>query len=138
MMLSAVGTSSSVRGPRVGVWAPSTKSRVVACQAESSETVQVAAGAAGVVAAPLCLYSEYVLKTTGAGLPPGPGGLVGAAEGISYLVVVGLVSWSAYTKVQTGSGLPAGPSGLLGAAEGFSYLALLGGLTVIGLNAIGV
>lgn len=27
-----------------------------------------------------------MLKTTGSGLPPGPGGLVGAAEGVSYLV----------------------------------------------------
>jgi hypothetical protein len=33
------------------------------------------------------LFSEYTLKTTGEGLPPGPGGLYGALEGVSYLVV---------------------------------------------------
>lgn len=73
-----------IAGPLVPVCRTS---RAVACKAEeSNDTVQIAAGAAGVLAAPLCLYSEYVLKTTGSGLPPGPAGLVGAAEGISYLV----------------------------------------------------
>jgi len=42
----------------------------------------------------------------------GPGGLLGALEGISYLFVVGLVGWSVFTKVKTGSGLPAGPGGV--------------------------
>jgi hypothetical protein len=45
-----------------------------------------AAIALGLLANPICLWSEYTLKTTGAGLPPGPGGALGAAEGISYLV----------------------------------------------------
>ena len=45
------------------------------------------------------LWSEYTLKTTGCGLPAGPGGLLGALEGISYLFVVGLVGFSVYTKV---------------------------------------
>ena len=45
------------------------------------------------------LWSEYTLKTTGCGLPAGPGGLLGALEGISYLFVVGLVGFSLYTKV---------------------------------------
>ena len=45
------------------------------------------------------LWSEYTLKTTGCGLPAGPGGLLGALEGISYLFVVGLVGYSVYTKV---------------------------------------
>ena len=58
-----------------------------------------AATVAGAVANPIVLYSEWVLKTTGSGLPPGPGGLYGAAEGISYLVVVGLVGWSVASKV---------------------------------------
>jgi len=34
------------------------------------------------------LYSLFVLKTTGCGLPPGPFGLEGAAEGISYTTIV--------------------------------------------------
>jgi hypothetical protein len=44
-------------------------------------TVCLAATAAGIVANPICLWSEWTLKTTGAGLPPGPGGLLGAAGG---------------------------------------------------------
>lgn len=59
----------------------------------------VAIGASGIVFNGICDYSLYVLKTTSCGLPPGPFGLLGAAEGISYLGVVGLVFWSAYTKV---------------------------------------
>jgi hypothetical protein len=74
------------------------------------------------------------LKTTGCGLPPGPGGAIGAAEGVSYLVILGTVAWSTYTKVKTGSGLPSGPAGLLGAVEGLSYLSLLAILVVFGLQ----
>ncbi len=33
-----------------------------------------------------------------AGLPEGPGGALGAAEGISYLVILGTIAWSIYTK----------------------------------------
>ena len=49
------------------------------------------------------------------GLPAGPFGLIGAAEGISYLVVIGFVASSLLSKATSGSGLPAGPGGLLGA-----------------------
>lgn len=90
--------------------------------------------ATGLVSAPLTLYSEYVLKTTGCGLPAGPFGLIGAAEGISYLVVVYIVGWSLYTKITTGKGLPAGNGGLLGAAEGLAYLSILTGLVVFGFQ----
>eukprot|EP00882_Tetradesmus_deserticola_P028167 GHRQ01031361.1.p1 GENE.GHRQ01031361.1~~GHRQ01031361.1.p1 ORF type:complete len:158 (+),score=59.42 GHRQ01031361.1:502-975(+) len=94
----------------------------------------LAAIAAGLVANPVMLFSEYTLKTTGEGIPPGPGGLYGALEGVSYLVVLGIIGWSIATKLRTGSGLPAGPSGLLGAVEGFSYLSLLGAIVVFGLT----
>ena len=90
--------------------------------------------ASGLISAPLTLYSEYVLKTTGCGLPAGPFGLLGAAEGISYLVVVYIVGWSLYTKITTGKGLPAGNAGLLGAAEGMAYLSILTGLVVFGFQ----
>lgn len=80
--------------------------------------------AAGFVANPVVLVSEYFLKTTGEGLPPGPGGIYGATEGVSYLVIVGVVAWSLYTKVKTGSGLQ---GSLLGAVEGLSYLSLVAG-----------
>lgn len=95
-----------------------------------------AAIALGLVSNPIVDWSLYTLKTTGAGLPPGPGGALGAAEGISYLIVLSIVGWSAYTKVKTGSGLPAGPAGLLGAVEGFSYLSLLAAVVILGLQAV--
>ena len=71
------------------------------------------------------------MKTTGCGLPAGPFGLIGAAEGISYLVVIGFVAASILNKVTSGSGLPAGPGGLLGAAEGLSFLTAALGLIVL-------
>ncbi len=90
--------------------------------------------AGGLVSAPVIAWSLYTLKTTGCGLPPGPGGSIGALEGVSYLIVVGIVGWSLYTKYKTGSGLPNGPFGLLGAVEGLSYLSLLAILGVFGLQ----
>ena len=65
---------------------------------ESGETV---VGVTGLVMSVIMLYSEYVLKMTGSGVPEGPYGLFGAAEGLSYLGVVGLVAFSLYTKVKT-------------------------------------
>lgn len=111
--------------------------RVLICQAKSSEsgsTGEVAAAVGGLVANPVIGYSLYTLKTTGCGLPPGPGGLLGALEGVSYLVVAAIVGWSAYTKAKTGSGLPNGPLGLLGAVEGVSYLTVLAIAVVFGLQ----
>lgn len=99
-------------------------------------TPAVAIAVAGLALSPIVFWSEYTLATTGSGLPPGPGGALGAAEGISYLASVGIVAWSLKTKVQTGSGLPAGPSGLVGAAEGVSYLAVLGGLIAAGVSSL--
>lgn len=95
-----------------------------------------AIGALGIFASLVCFVSEFTLKTTGCGLPAGPGGLYGAVEGISYLAIVGIIGWSAYTKATTGKGLPAGPFGLLGAAEGLSYLAALAGIVVAGLTFV--
>ena len=66
----------------------------------------------------------------GCGLPAGPGGVVGAVEGISYLAVVGILGLSVQRKIATGGGLPAGPFGLLGAVEGLAFLAALAGLIV--------
>uniref|UniRef100_A0A7S4CT94 Uncharacterized protein n=1 Tax=Eutreptiella gymnastica TaxID=73025 RepID=A0A7S4CT94_9EUGL len=79
------------------------------------------------------LYSVY---STGQGVPAGPFGLYGLAEGLSYLAVPGLFAYSVYTKVQTGSGLPAGKFGLLGLAEGLTFLSLLAGVVVAGLKFV--
>lgn len=86
------------------------------------------------MANPIMWWSLFTLKTTGCGLPAGPFGLLGAAEGVSYLVVVGFVAAALYKKATTGSGLPAGPAGLLGAAEGLSFLSVAAGLAVLGFQ----
>jgi hypothetical protein len=99
-----------------------------------NEKVNLSIGTLGVFSNIICDYSLYILKTTSCGLPPGPLGLLGAAEGISYTTVIGIFAWSLITKIRTGSGLPAGPFGLLGASEGLSFLTVLGGLVIAGLN----
>jgi len=97
---------------------------------EGLSTLDNALLVAGAVASPTVLYSEFVLATTGCGLPPGPGGSIGALEGISYLAVVGILAASIQRKVTTGTGLPAGPGGALGAVEGLTFLAVLLGVGV--------
>ena len=97
---------------------------------DAGEKFQVAVGIGGFVASGIMTWSLVTLKDTGCGLPPGPGGVLGALEGVSYLYVVGLIAWSAITKAKTGSGLPAGPGGILGGAEGIAYLVALGGVVV--------
>lgn len=101
---------------------------------EEAGPLGVAAAGLGLVACPVVFWSEYTLKTTGCGLPAGPGGALGALEGVSYLVVAGVFLWSIATKVRTGKGLPAGPAGLLGAVEGMSFLAVLAGVLIAGLT----
>lgn len=66
-----------------------------------SESDQGILGAVGTIGAVITLYSESVLKSTGCGLPAGPLGLVGLAEGLSYLSVVGIGAFSLYRKVKT-------------------------------------
>lgn len=129
-MSSAVSRANAIRTPLRPF-----RTRAAAGSDDDVGIAGTAAIALGLLANPVCLWSEYTLATTGSGLPPGPGGALGAAEGVSYLVVLGIVGWSAYTKVSTGSGLPAGPSGLLGAVEGFCYLGLLGGIAAFAVKS---
>lgn len=96
---------------------------------------QKVAVALALPALPIVAYSEYVLLTTGCGLPPGPSGLFGAAEGVSYLVVAAIVLASVYSKVKTGNGLPDGPAKLLGAAEGVAFLLAVGGIAIAGYTS---
>ena len=72
---------------------------------------QAVIGIGGTAACGVMAWSLLTLRDTGCGLPPGPLGLVGAAEGVSYLYVLALVAWSAAKKVGTGSGLPEEPRG---------------------------
>ena len=74
--------------------------RAASPELENNGAVSTAAVALGALANPTVLYSLYVLKSTGSGLPPGPYGLYGAAEGVSYLVVTAIVGWSVATKVR--------------------------------------
>ena len=105
----------------------------VLCSAPQQQATQ-AASILGLCSQPVMWWSLYTLKTTGCGLPAGPFGLLGAAEGVSYLVVVGFVAASLLNKLTSGRGLPAGPGGLLGAAEGLSFLTALAGLAVLGFQ----
>ena len=66
-----------------------------------TESDQTILGVVGISMSILMLYSEYVLKMTGRGLPAGPFGLIGAIEGLSYLGVPGLVAFSVFTKIKT-------------------------------------
>jgi len=90
----------------------------------------------GAVSVPVTLWSEYVLFSTGCGLPPGPGGSLGALEGVSYLGLLFVLGRSAVVKVQTGTGLPPGPGGALGAVEGLAFLSALAGLLVAGQQVV--
>lgn len=58
-------------------------------------------GILGILASVVVLYSEFVLKNTGCGLPAGPFGIVGAVEGVSYL---GVVATCAFAVVEGVSG----------------------------------
>lgn len=156
-------SSSSAKGAEGGSQAqqqrgeqgPPASSAATSAQ-EPPSGMQLAIAAAGLAALPVVAWSEWVLKSTGAGLcrayeyvqrlkarpppsflaawgqavccrgtlhrppccpltlrpcacagcglPPGPSGLLGAAEGVSYLVVGGVVLWSLSTKLSSGRG----------------------------------
>jgi hypothetical protein len=56
-------------------------------------------------------HSSSYLKTHSTycrGLPPGPGGALGAVEGVSYSIILGVIGWSTYSKLKTGSGIISG------------------------------
>ena len=53
----------------------------------------------GMIAQPIVWVSLYFVASTGAGLPSGPFGLIGALEGISYLVIVAVVSKDIYRNI---------------------------------------
>lgn len=50
----------------------------------------------------------YSVPGTGCGLPPGPNGALGLAEGLSYVTLLGIAAWSLGMKATTSRGLPAG------------------------------
>ena len=130
---SCFGKPTMIRPAIFTTRAASTK---ISCSGASAAQKQATLAAAilGLAAQPVMWWSLYTLKTTGCGLPAGPFGLIGAAEGVSYLVVIGFVAAALLSKVASGKGLPAGPGGLLGAAEGLSFLTAVAGLAVLGFQ----
>lgn len=65
----------------------------------------------------------------GCGLPPGPYGLLGAAEGLSYLAALGFAGTGIAARV--GSGGKQGLKGPLAVPEFMAYGALAAGLLVL-------
>ncbi|GMH35295.1 hypothetical protein BSKO_03163 [Bryopsis sp. KO-2023] len=86
--------------------------------------------ASGLIAAPVVAWSEFTLKTTGCGLVPGPGGLLGALEGVSYLTIMGLAAYFLYRRF---SDRP-GPEGAAVLVETATYGTIVGGLVVLALQ----
>ncbi|GBG83605.1 hypothetical protein CBR_g37409 [Chara braunii] len=97
-----------------------------------TSTVDYAVIAGGLISLPVVAWSLFTLKATGCGLPPGPGGSLGALEGISYLVVVGIAGWSLLGKLK---GTPT-ENGLVNVIATLSYLTLLAGAVVFALQLL--
>ncbi|KAL0019875.1 hypothetical protein WJX79_007051 [Trebouxia sp. C0005] len=129
---------ASSRNPKEGLPKAFTNHEPASASSASSfstaNTGQLAVGLLGLFAVPVVAWSEYTLRTTGCGLPPGPGGLLGATEGLSYLTVGALAVWSIVTKISTGHSLPKGPAGLLAGAEKLAFTSILAGVAVLGLQ----
>lgn len=84
---------------------------------------------AGVIAQPIVWVSLYYVATTGAGLPSGPFGLIGAAEGISYLIIVAFLSNALYRNIWSKRHEYHGTS--LDLVECLSYMTVIAGLLIL-------
>ena len=59
------------------------RSTAISCSTAPQQQATLAASVLGLASQPVMWWSLFTLKTTGCGLPAGPFGLIGAAEGIS-------------------------------------------------------
>lgn len=84
---------------------------------------------AGVIAQPIVWVSLYYVATTGAGLPSGPFGLIGATEGISYLIIIAFFSNALFRSMWSKSHEYQGKS--LDVVERFSCVSVIAGLLVL-------
>mmetsp|Transcript_18683 Transcript_18683/g.35047 ORF Transcript_18683/g.35047 Transcript_18683/m.35047 type:complete len:169 (-) Transcript_18683:94-600(-) len=118
-----VGPSQSVRPVRA-------ESRLIrqATAGARDDGEGAAVGAAGIGASLIMAWSEWTLKSTGCGLPAGPFGLLGAAEGLSYLAVLGLVGFNIYARTQPG---PRNWSAALEAASALALVVTFAGAVVL-------
>jgi hypothetical protein len=96
---------------------------------ESSPTLTQVALSAGLLAQPIVWISLYFVATTGAGLPTGPLGLLGALEGLSYLLMLAFVGKATYRKAVNGHDENQSETSAL--VERLSYLSLISGLIVL-------
>ncbi|KAK9797086.1 hypothetical protein WJX73_006883 [Symbiochloris irregularis] len=123
----------------------STSNPVPQAQTAAQEGLQQEPGAipawllatAALVAVPVVLWSEYTLKVTGCGLPPGPSGALGAAEGVSYIAVAAVAVWSLASAIRLRGGRApreGGQPGWRTAAVGSVYATISAGLVVLGLQ----
>ena len=92
-------------------------------------------GIFGSFASIVVLYSEFVLKTTGCGLPAGPFGLVGAVEGVSYLGVVATCAVAAVDYFSV-DGLEGGDSPTRRLATALGFSALVVGIAVLAFQVM--
>jgi hypothetical protein len=69
------------------------------------------------------------MPAAGCGLPPGPFGVLGAAEGLSYLTVLGFAGAGLGSRVNSGG--KQGLQGPLAVPETLAYGALAAGLMVL-------
>ena len=75
--------------PRLAVWGSAApagvapRSTTIVCSSAPQQQATLAASVLGLASQPIMWWSLYTLKTTGCGLPAGPFGLIGAAEGIA-------------------------------------------------------
>ena len=90
-------------------------------------------GVVGLGAQPIVWVSLFFVATTGAGLPAGPFGLLGALEGISYLIVIGLLSSSALGTFED-SGSPS--NDLLTRAKRVSLITIIAALLTFASLAV--
>lgn len=84
MILLGGSWSWSNRACSLAVVRRAQRTCVSASKSDDVGAIGTAAIALGLVSNPVVLYSEYTLKTTGAGLPPGPGGIYGAAGTLKF------------------------------------------------------
>jgi len=68
---------------RLPVSARPPRSTAISCSSAPQQQATLAASVLGLASQPVMWWSLFTLKTTGCGLPAGPFGLIGAAEGIS-------------------------------------------------------
>lgn len=84
-------------------------------------------GTVGIACQPIVWISLGFAANTGAGLPAGPFGLLGAVEGLSYLIVVGLVA----LNILVGGGREEKSDASLETAQKLSSFTLLAALLTL-------